>query len=229
MAPPDVLVIDDEKPLLKLVKVALEHESLTVATARDGAEGIECLSRDKYRVVLLDLMMPRVSGWEVIDWLKQHEDRRPYSLIVVTASDRTSLLSEMRVATTVIHGDSDRLVMPSGGRATAKAIAGARLGLLPRAIRGLQELEVGVFDGARDGDPELAAIYDAWFDGDLDRKIAGAGTGRELIHRFRLAIDRLADMHPDQTVLAVSHGGVMSMAVPRLCSNIRAMFSTTPT
>ena len=100
------------------------------------------------------------------------------------------------------------------------AIAGAELGLLPRVIRGLQELEVGVFGGVRDGDPELAAIYDAWFDGDLDRKIPGAGTGRELIHRFRVAVDRLADMHPDQTVLVITHGGVMSMAVPRLCSNI---------
>jgi broad specificity phosphatase PhoE len=100
------------------------------------------------------------------------------------------------------------------------AIAGAQLGLLPRAIGGLQELEVGVFDGARDGDPELAAIYDAWFDGDLDRTIPGAGTGRELIHRFRAAIDELAGMHPDQTVLVISHGGVMSMAVPRLCANI---------
>lgn len=100
------------------------------------------------------------------------------------------------------------------------AIVGARLGLTPRVIRGLQELEVGDFDGVPDGDPELAAIYAAWFDGDLDRKMPGAGTGHELIHRFRVAVDALIDTHRDRTVIVISHGGVMSMAVPRLCTNI---------
>ena len=50
---------------------------------------------------------------------------------VVSASDRTALLSDIKVPTTVIHGDADRLVMSSGGRATAKAIAGARLVVIP--------------------------------------------------------------------------------------------------
>jgi CheY-like chemotaxis protein len=88
MPTPDVLVVEDEKPLLNLMATALRREGLTVATARDGAEGIESMTREKYRVVLLDLMMPRVNGWEVIDWLKQHQDRRPRSLIVVSAADR---------------------------------------------------------------------------------------------------------------------------------------------
>lgn len=45
---------------------------------------------------------------------------------IMTATDRTALLHDIKVATTVIHGDADRLVMPSGGRATAQAIDGAR-------------------------------------------------------------------------------------------------------
>lgn len=88
MATANVLVVEDETPLLKLMKAALEHEGLTVATASDGAEAIDSLSKNKYGVVLLDLMMPRVNGWEVIDWLKAHPDRRPHSLVVVTAADR---------------------------------------------------------------------------------------------------------------------------------------------
>lgn len=88
MATQPVLVVEDEIPLLKLMKTALEHEGIAVATAQDGAEAIDCLSKGKYRVVLLDLMMPRVNGWEVIAWLKAHPDRRPYSLVVVTAADR---------------------------------------------------------------------------------------------------------------------------------------------
>lgn len=50
---------------------------------------------------------------------------------IASARDRTSLLRELRVPTTVIHGDADRLVMPSGGRATARAIPGARLVVIP--------------------------------------------------------------------------------------------------
>ena len=49
---------------------------------------------------------------------------------VITAYDRTPLLSELDVATTVIHGSADPLVRPSGGRATAAAIPGARLLML---------------------------------------------------------------------------------------------------
>jgi pimeloyl-ACP methyl ester carboxylesterase len=50
---------------------------------------------------------------------------------LLTASDRTPMLAEVQVPTTVIHGAADQLVMPSGGRATAKAVPGARLMLLP--------------------------------------------------------------------------------------------------
>jgi pimeloyl-ACP methyl ester carboxylesterase len=50
---------------------------------------------------------------------------------IATAPDRTPLLRELKVPTTVIHGDADRLVMSSGGRATANAIAGARLVVIP--------------------------------------------------------------------------------------------------
>ena len=50
---------------------------------------------------------------------------------VVTAGDRTELLRGVRARTTVIHGEADSLVNPSGGRATAEAITGARLVILP--------------------------------------------------------------------------------------------------
>lgn len=50
---------------------------------------------------------------------------------IVAARDRTPLLRGVHVPTTVIHGDADPLVMPSGGRATAAAIPGARLVIMP--------------------------------------------------------------------------------------------------
>jgi pimeloyl-ACP methyl ester carboxylesterase len=50
---------------------------------------------------------------------------------IATAPDRTAMLREVQAPTTVIHGDADRLVMSSGGRATAGAIPGARLVVIP--------------------------------------------------------------------------------------------------
>ncbi len=50
---------------------------------------------------------------------------------IIAAPDRTPLLGQIRVPTTVIHGEDDRLVLPSGGRATAAAIPGARLVMVP--------------------------------------------------------------------------------------------------
>jgi DNA-binding response OmpR family regulator len=83
-----VLVVEDDDPLRKLLTVTLEREGLDVTAVKDGAEAIGCLDRHEYRVVVLDLMMPRVSGWDVIDWLKEHPSSRPRTLIVVTAADR---------------------------------------------------------------------------------------------------------------------------------------------
>jgi pimeloyl-ACP methyl ester carboxylesterase len=50
---------------------------------------------------------------------------------IVTAKDRTAQLKQLAIPTTVIHGDADPLVSPSGGRATAAAIPGARLVMIP--------------------------------------------------------------------------------------------------
>ncbi len=61
-----------------------------------------------------------------------HPDGSARQLAAIgVAPDRTPLLRQLRVPTTVIHGDADRLVTPSGGRATAAAIPGARLVIIP--------------------------------------------------------------------------------------------------
>jgi pimeloyl-ACP methyl ester carboxylesterase len=58
---------------------------------------------------------------------------------IMTCVDRTPALRTLRVPTTVIHGDRDRLVTPSGGRATAAAIPGARLEIIPGMAHHLPE------------------------------------------------------------------------------------------
>jgi adenylate cyclase len=83
-----VLVVDDQQTLRELVKTALKRRKLVVDAAPDGLAAIEKLRQHEYRVLALDLMMPVVSGWDVLEWLKQHPDRKPHSVIVVSATDR---------------------------------------------------------------------------------------------------------------------------------------------
>lgn len=84
----DVLVVEDDSAIRRLLSVTFRHQGMNVTTASDGMEAIELLRTRYFRVLVLDLMMPRVSGWEVIDWLKEKQEGRPQSVIVVSATNR---------------------------------------------------------------------------------------------------------------------------------------------
>lgn len=84
----DVLVVEDDAAIRRLLAVTLRHHGLNVTTAKDGMEAIDLLRQNQYRVLVLDLMMPRVTGWEVIEWLKEKPAGKPRSVIVVSATNR---------------------------------------------------------------------------------------------------------------------------------------------
>jgi CheY-like chemotaxis protein len=81
-----VLVVDDEAAIRALVAKIIERAGYPVDTARDGAEAIEKLGETNYAVVVLDLMMPNVDGYGLIDYLKERGGPRP-AIIVVSAGD----------------------------------------------------------------------------------------------------------------------------------------------
>ena len=60
-----VLVIDDEAPIRLLCRVNLEAEGMEVIDAPNGESGVEAARRERPDVVLLDVMMPRLDGWDV--------------------------------------------------------------------------------------------------------------------------------------------------------------------
>ena len=80
-----VLVIDDEKDLLELVRYNLEKEHLDVITASDGQSGLEIGLKHKPDLVLLDLMMPGMSGYEVCKELRNNPRTRALPIIMLTA------------------------------------------------------------------------------------------------------------------------------------------------
>ena len=66
-----VLVVDDERDVHTFLRAALEDEGYQVVSAYDGAEGIAAMRRGAFDVVLLDLMMPNVSGWRFLEMYRQ--------------------------------------------------------------------------------------------------------------------------------------------------------------
>ncbi|MBW3670100.1 MAG: response regulator [Acidobacteria bacterium] len=88
------LVVDDDRPIRALITASLRRKQIRVEDSADGAEAIALLGHNDYQALVLDLMMPRVSGWDVIEWLGEHPERKPQTVIVVTAADQT-VISEL--------------------------------------------------------------------------------------------------------------------------------------
>jgi CheY-like chemotaxis protein len=84
--PTDVLVVEDEPAIRRLLTVWFARHGISMTAAHDGVDAVEALQRQEFTVLLLDLMMPRMSGWEVLEWLREQPSRRPRSVIVVSAA-----------------------------------------------------------------------------------------------------------------------------------------------
>ena len=82
---PRILVADDDHSIRRLVSTIVRREGIDVDTAVDGSEAIEKLQQHDYAVILLDLMMPRLDGFGVIDYLKANPPRRKPVVLVITA------------------------------------------------------------------------------------------------------------------------------------------------
>lgn len=80
-----VLCIEDEPEMIDLIRLILERKGFEVSGASGGEEGIQMVKRDKPDLVLLDLMMPFVDGWEVYQQMKSDETTRNIPVIVITA------------------------------------------------------------------------------------------------------------------------------------------------
>jgi DNA-binding response OmpR family regulator len=91
MAVPKVLVVEDDAAIRTLVVAALKREPIEVHTAFDGLSALECVRANDYAVILLDLMMPRVNGYEFLDSLESVRGTTEPVVIVMTAFDTTSL------------------------------------------------------------------------------------------------------------------------------------------
>jgi DNA-binding response OmpR family regulator len=80
-----ILVVDDDPEIVTMLSTRLGKRGYKIWTAGNGTTGLELAKRERPDVVLLDVMMPGKSGWEVARELKQDTDMRDVKIVMVTA------------------------------------------------------------------------------------------------------------------------------------------------
>ncbi len=80
-----ILVIDDEPGIIEIVEVNLEGDGFEVISASNGKEGLEKIRNEKPELVVLDVMMPEMDGWEVLRRVELDPDTAGLPVIMLTA------------------------------------------------------------------------------------------------------------------------------------------------
>jgi len=85
-----VLLVEDDAATGEVTRTILEKEGWKVSEARNGRAALECLERDRPRLIVLDLMMPEMDGFEFVAQMRRHDEWRSIPIVVMTAHDLSS-------------------------------------------------------------------------------------------------------------------------------------------
>ncbi len=91
MADRKVLVVDDEKLIVKGIKFSLEQDGMAVDCAYDGEEALEYARNNQYDIILLDVMLPKVGGFEVCQQIREFSDV-PVIMLTARGDDMDKIL-----------------------------------------------------------------------------------------------------------------------------------------
>jgi len=125
-----LLVADDDAPIRDLYTQIAGRVGVVADVVASGRDAIAALKSRKYDVALMDLNMPRLSGWEVLDFLRERQDYRPKRLFIVTGfSDQQISEADKDMVTAVLYKpvvfDELRTLVAEclrGGRVDVKSI-----------------------------------------------------------------------------------------------------------
>ena len=85
MAKNDILLVDDEQDIVKVLRKRLELKGYNVDTAADGEEALARVEQKRPQLIVLDVMLPKLNGYEVCAKLKQSEAYQDIPIIMFTA------------------------------------------------------------------------------------------------------------------------------------------------
>jgi two-component system, OmpR family, response regulator VicR len=83
--PTRIVYVEDDPKTIELVKLALRKEGFEVTGAMGGREGLKVIEQSQPDLVLLDLMMPDMDGWEVFQSMRANDSTKHIPVIVITA------------------------------------------------------------------------------------------------------------------------------------------------
>lgn len=86
-----ILVVDDEKLIVKGIRFSLEQEGMEVDCAYDGEEALECAKKCEYDLVLLDVMLPKLDGFQVCQQIRDFSDM-PIVMLTAKSEDMDKIL-----------------------------------------------------------------------------------------------------------------------------------------
>ena len=86
-----ILVVDDEKLIVKGIRFSLEQDDMEVDCAYDGEEAIELAKKNEYDVVLLDVMLPKFDGFEVCQAIREFSEM-PIIMLTAKGGDMDKIL-----------------------------------------------------------------------------------------------------------------------------------------
>lgn len=89
-----ILVADDEPNIVISLEYLMKREGYTVLVARDGQEALDMIARDRPHLVLLDVMMPKKSGFEVCQAVRASEELQATKILMLTAKGRDTDLAK---------------------------------------------------------------------------------------------------------------------------------------
>ncbi|CAJ35876.1 response regulator transcription factor [Methanocella arvoryzae] len=84
-----IMIVDDEPDVVDLVKIVLKSEGYEVVTATSGKEALEKIGNEMPDLVLLDIMMPQMDGWEVYNHIKSNTKTRDIPVAMLTAKSQS--------------------------------------------------------------------------------------------------------------------------------------------
>ena len=95
----DILIVDDDPPIRNLLRQVFLRIGFSAREARDGQEAVEIIETSLPKLMMLDLMMPRMNGWQVLEHLRDNGllERVPVVVLTAVGAHRTEGLSEFGV------------------------------------------------------------------------------------------------------------------------------------
>ena len=88
-----ILIIEDEKPLARALELKLTHEGFLVVNISNGEEALPLLGKEEFSLIICDLMMPKVDGFQVLEFVKNKNIKTP----VVVLTNLSQAEDEKRV------------------------------------------------------------------------------------------------------------------------------------